>query len=83
MFLLSFFPFIDRELREVLMRYSVASFLVLVFSSVALCGCETKSEPKLPASGSVQEFLDENPDFVEEELDMEEEEEFAAAEAEE
>ncbi len=36
-------------------------------------GCEGSKEPVAPASGSIQEFLDANPDYVEEVVDESEE----------
>lgn len=55
-------------------------FIVSAFL-IHLVGCGPSSSPKVPESGSIQQFLDENPDYKEA-SDLEvasEEEEFDAA----
>lgn len=68
------------------MRVTQANLtFVLCFASLSLlCGCGgDTTQPEGPEMGSVQAYLDEHPEaLIDEEGEVSEEEEFAAAEAE-
>ena len=64
------------------MRFAHSIVLSAASLSFVICGCADKPVPKGPEMGSVQAYLDEHPEALEDEPIASEDDEFAASEEE-